>query len=138
MYKVDRIQVKQLSIYNQDQIYTTNVQFYIYTGGIDSRQIGHCNLSLIQLSKHVLWKICRHGVTIYALRPNILLAPSAMLDAPIPCGETMMGTSISCMHIAHQRFSSSCPWVVVPCLVERDCFPAALLGIVVSLSSARR
>jgi hypothetical protein len=26
----------------------------LYTGGIDSRQIGHCNLNRIQLSKQVL------------------------------------------------------------------------------------
>lgn len=34
-----------------------------YTGGMDSRQIGHCSLNRIQLSRQVLWKICRHGVT---------------------------------------------------------------------------
>ena len=48
---------------NYKMISSGNVHTSNHTGGIDSRQIGHCNLSLIQLSRQVLWKICRQGVT---------------------------------------------------------------------------
>ena len=35
-----------------------------YSGGSVSRQIGHCSLTRIHPSRHSLWNICRHGVTI--------------------------------------------------------------------------
>ena len=41
-----------------------------YKGGRLSRQIGHCKRYRIQPSRHGVWKICRHGVTIYARRLN--------------------------------------------------------------------
>ena len=71
-------------------------------GGRFSRHIGHCNLYLIQPSKHGLWKICRHGVTIYARLLNSVVASEELASPSPPPAETT-GTSMFCIQIAQSK-----------------------------------
>ena len=71
----------------------------IYKGGKVSLQIGHCSRYFIQPSKQLLWKICRHGVTMYVRRASSPPARPASPDAPA----STTGTSRSCMQMAQSK-----------------------------------
>lgn len=49
--------MQQVCVQVHDIMYKKKFYNRSYTGGMDSRQIGHWRRSLIQLSKHAVWKI---------------------------------------------------------------------------------
>lgn len=63
-------------------------------GGKSSLHIGHCSLNFIQFSRQAVWKMCRHGVTIYILRANTPV--TLMSSSPA----LTMGTSSNSLQIA--------------------------------------
>jgi hypothetical protein len=48
--------MQQVCVQEDDIVYEEHYN-RSYTGGMDSRQIGHWRRSLIQLSRHAVWKI---------------------------------------------------------------------------------
>lgn len=73
-----------------------------HSGGKFSRQIGHCNLYRIHPSKHALWKICLHGVTMYALLLNSVVESAAAPPSLSPAAGTT-STSMFSVQIAQSK-----------------------------------